>query len=145
MPRHHETRFLSFDRAAVFDVVADVAQYPEFLPWCVAARVRDRQPESFEADLVIGWKMMRETYTSRVHVMSPDEVRVEYLKGPFAHLENWWKFHTAPGGCNVEFFVDFAFQSKGLENLITPLFFTAVQRMSAAFEARVIQLYDKIT
>ncbi|MFN9791206.1 MAG: type II toxin-antitoxin system RatA family toxin, partial [Holosporales bacterium] len=108
MPRHEESRVLPHPVPAVFSVVADVERYPEFLPWCLASRVYDRADDTFTADLVIGYKVLRESYTSRVHTVPQQSVRIEYLSGPFKYLENTWGFTaTHEGGCRVDFFIDF--------------------------------------
>jgi coenzyme Q-binding protein COQ10 len=142
MPSHRETRTLPYTPEQVFDLVADVERYPEFLPWCVGARVRERSESTILADLMIGFKMIRERYTSRVVLDRPNRIDVEYgHEGPFRHLENQWAFKPAPGGCEVEFFLDFEFKSRMLQRLIGVLFQEAVRRMVSAFEARARALY----
>lgn len=143
MPTHAERRTLPFTRDQLFDLVADVEQYPKFLPWCVAARVRRREGDMFFADLVIGFKMIRERYTSKV-VLDRDHGRIDvhYTEGPFHHLTNHWIFEEAPGGgTTIDFFVDFEFRSKLLQKVIGTLFNEAVKLMVAAFEKRARQLY----
>lgn len=142
MPSHRETRTLPYTPEQVFDLVADVERYPEFLPWCVGARVRERSETTILADLMIGFKMIRERYTSRVVLDRPGRIDVEYgHEGPFRHLENHWTFRPTPDGCEVEFFLDFEFKSRMLQRLIGVLFQEAVRRMVAAFEGRARKLY----
>jgi coenzyme Q-binding protein COQ10 len=142
MPTHAEQRYLPYTPGQLFDMVADVEHYPEFLPWCVAARIRRREGKVFFADLVIGFKMVRERFTSKVTLSAPDRIDVAYTEGPFHYLDNHWIFHPAEdGGTNIEFFVDFEFRSKLLQKLIGALFGEAVRLMVAAFEKRARQLY----
>jgi coenzyme Q-binding protein COQ10 len=147
MRTHRETRLLPYTPQQVFDLVADVEKYPLFLPWCVACRINRRESETvFIADLAIGFKMVREKFTSRVTTQRPDAVKVEYLDGPFKHLVNTWDFKPAstPTGApatEVAFFLEFEFRSKLLESIIGLLFEDAVRRMVAAFEARAAVLY----
>jgi len=136
MHSHAERRFLPYKSEDIFELIADVARYPEFLPWCLAARVRANAAESFEADLVIGFKMVRETFTSQVDLVPHHRIDVTYTKGPMRHLHNRWLFEETEGGCIVDFDVSFEFRSAILQKLIGALFSEAVRRMVAAFEAR---------
>ncbi|MCP5088859.1 MAG: type II toxin-antitoxin system RatA family toxin [Rhodobacteraceae bacterium] len=147
MPTHAEKRRMSYSAQQMYDLIADVAAYPEFLPWCAAARIRKRTPqgagEVIEADLVISFKVFRERFGSRV-TLRPNESRidVEYLDGPFRYLSNHWAFEAMDdGSCEVEFFVDFEFKSSILQALIGVVFNEAMQRIVRAFEARAEQLY----
>lgn len=142
MTTHAERRHLPYSQKQLFDLVADVNRYPEFLPWCVAARVRNQKGNELNADLVIGFKMVREKFTSRVTLMAPDRIDVVYTEGPFKYLNNHWIFEVAEdGGTVIDFFVDFEFRSKMLQALIGALFNEAVGMMVAAFEKRARQLY----
>jgi len=142
MPTHAEQRILPYTPEQLFALVADVERYPEFLPWCVASRIRRREGEVFFADLVIGFKMVRERFTSKVTLSRPDRVDVTYTEGPFHHLNNHWVFRALPdGGTEIDFFVDFEFRSKLLQTLIGALFNEAVKLMVSAFEKRARQLY----
>jgi len=142
MPTHREKRFLPYTPEQIFDLVADVERYPEFLPWCVGARIRKREPTTITADLMIGFKMIRERYTSKVVLDRPGRIDVDYgHDGPFRHLENHWQFKPADGGCEIEFYLDFEFRSRVLQRLIGMLFQEAVKRMVAAFESRAKVLY----
>lgn len=142
MPTHAERRILPHTPEQLYALVADVERYPEFLPWAVACRIRKRQDAVVWADLVIGFKMIRERFTSKV-TLNPDARRidVEYVDGPFHYLNNHWQFEPHPDGCAVDFFVDFEFKNKVLQTIIGALFNEAVKRMVAAFEGRAKQLY----
>ncbi len=141
MPRHEERRVLPYRPDQLFDLVADIEKYPQFLPWCVAARIRSRSDDLVLADLVIGFKMIRERFTSRVTLKRPDRIDVTYAEGPFKHLANHWLFLPHPVGCEIDFFVEFEFRSHLLERLIGALFDEAVRRMVSAFEVRAHRLY----
>jgi coenzyme Q-binding protein COQ10 len=146
MPRHHETRLLPYSAQQMYDLVADVARYPEFLPWNSAARIRSRGPceggEVLEADLVISFKVFRERFGSRVTLL-PGQGRIltEYLDGPFRHLKSVWTFADRPGGCEVTFDVDFEFRNAILAAVIGLVFNEAMTRVVRAFEARAKALY----
>ena len=130
----------------MYDLVADVGSYPAFLPWCSAARVKSVTPqgntEVMEADLVISFKVFRERFTSRV-VLMPDDKKIdtEYLDGPFRYMKSNWAFRDVDGGCEVSFFVDFAFRNMILQRLIGVVFNDAMQRIVRAFETRAEALY----
>jgi coenzyme Q-binding protein COQ10 len=142
MPTHAEKRHLPYTPEQLFDLVAGVDRYPEFLPWCKAARITKREGDTFYADLVVAFKVWRERFASRVRVEPKTAIHVEYINGPFRYLNNHWRFEPAPdGGCIVNFYVDFEFRSRILQNLIGLLFNEAVHRMVGAFEARARQLY----
>jgi coenzyme Q-binding protein COQ10 len=142
MPTHKEKRVLPYTPEQLYGLVIDIERYPEFLPWCMGARVKTRREDLIVADLVIGFKMFRERFTSRVR---PDDVGrridVTYAEGPFKYLENHWVFEEHPEGCLIDFYVDFEFRSKLLQKLIESLFHEAVRRMVAAFETRARDLY----
>ena len=123
--------------------MADVQRYPEFLPWCVAARVRSKTDEILIADLIIGFQMFRESFTSYVK-MDRDalNIEVEYAEGPFKYLTNKWQFIQHPDGCVIDFYVNFEFKSRLLQTVIESLFTEAVKRMVSAFETRANSLYN---
>jgi coenzyme Q-binding protein COQ10 len=141
MPTHAEQRLLPYTQEQLFALVADIERYPEFLPWCIGARIRDRSPHLIVADLVIGFKMFRERFTSRVALDPPRKIDVTYAEGPFRYLNNHWIFEKAPQGCNIDFFVDFEFKSRLMQKVIEVLFSEAVRRMVGAFEKRAHDLY----
>jgi coenzyme Q-binding protein COQ10 len=142
MPTHAEQRVLPYAPEQLFDLVADVQRYPEFLPWCLAARIRRREGDTIIADLLIGFRMIRERFTSRVTLDRPGRIDVSYEEGPFRYLNNHWIFERLPDGrCRIDFFVDFEFRSMILQKLIGVLFNEAVRRMVGAFENRARELY----
>ena len=144
MPIHAEHRRLPYTPEQLFDLVADVERYPEFLPWCLAARVRERRGNTITADLLIGFRMVRERFTSRVVLNRPRRIDVSYSEGPFRYLNNHWDFVRQPdGSCLIDFYVDFEFRSRLLQKIIEVLFHEAVKRMVGAFEARARQLYGR--
>ena len=149
MPVHDERRVLPYAPQALFDLVADVAKYPEFLPWCPAARIRSHQGDVIVADLVIGHGFIRERFTSKVTLTRPaaeggeGRIDVEYIEGPMQHLTNRWIFRPVPGGTEIDFHVDFAFRSKMLEKLMGLIFHEAVTRMVRAFETRAAQVLTR--
>lgn len=143
MPTHAEKRKLPFTPEQMFDLVADVEQYPQFLPWCVATRIKSRQSNGVIADMVIGYKMFRERFTSVARFdRAAMRIDVEYREGPFKFLNNHWVFErNGKNGCAIDFYVDFEFHSQLLEKAITAVFNQAVQRMVSAFEKRAQALY----
>jgi coenzyme Q-binding protein COQ10 len=151
MPSHHELRVLPYSPQHLYDLVGDIERYPEFLPWCLAARNNRRERtatgEIIWSDLVIGFRLVRERFTSKVTLTpaaggEPPRIDVEYVDGPMQYLRNHWVFRPTPdGGCEIDFFVDFEFRSKMLQRLIGVLFHEAVSRMVAAFERRAAALY----
>lgn len=141
MPTHAEQRLLPYTPEQLYDLVADIERYPEFLPWCVAARVRERTGQLVVADLMIGFKMIRERFTSRVSLTPKERIDVVYSDGPFKHLHNHWIFEPTEGGCRIDFYVEFEFRSRTLQKIIEVLFHEAVRRMVAAFEGRARDLY----
>lgn len=147
MPTHSETRILPYSAQQMYDLVADVARYPEFLPWCAAARIRRTTPLNdtavqVDADLVISFKVFRERFGSRV-TLWPDtrKIDTEYLDGPFKYMKSNWAFADAEAGCEVSFFVDFEFKNKVLQSIIGVVFNEAMHRIVRAFELRAEQLY----
>jgi len=142
MPRHSETRQLPYTPEQMFDLVADVGRYAEFLPWVAAVRVRSDSPAEMVADLIVGFKALRERFTSRVHKERPGHIHVDYLEGPLKHLSNDWKFRPdGKGGTLVDFCVDFAFKNRVFEAIAGQMFDMALRRMINAFEERATALY----
>ncbi|RYI24045.1 MAG: type II toxin-antitoxin system RatA family toxin [Acetobacteraceae bacterium] len=152
MPTHSETKRLPYSAQQMYDLVADVGSYPKFLPWNSAARIRSRTPvastdsrgrgEVMEADLVISFKVFRERFGSRV-TLWPEarKIDTEYLDGPFRHMRSNWAFRDIPGGCEVDFHVDFEFRNAILQGIIGMVFNDAMQRIVRAFERRAAELY----
>ena len=141
MPTHAESTHVAYSCEQLFDLVADVGRYPQFLPWCVGARVRSRTEGELLADLTIGFGPFRESFASRVTLTRPGLIRVRYEKGPFRYLNNSWEFTPEPQGCRVDFHVDFEFRSRILQAAIGVVFLEAVRRMVNAFLRRAAEVY----
>ena len=125
----------------MFDLVADVKAYQDFLPWVVAMRVRQDSAEETLADMIVGFKGLRETFTSRVEKHRPDRVYVDYVDGPMKYLHNEWRFRADGDGCLVDFSVDFQFKNRMFEMLAGQVFGLALRKMIGAFEERARVLY----
>jgi coenzyme Q-binding protein COQ10 len=141
MPHHHERKALPFTAEQMYDLVTDVRRYSEFLPWVAAVRVRSNTEEEMLADLVVGFKALKETFSSRVLKTPKSKVVVDYLDGPMRHLHNQWLFEETPDGCIVDFTVDFSFHNRVFEALAGQYFSTALRKMTDAFVARAGELY----
>jgi len=146
MPQFETTRTVRHSPDQMFALVADVEKYPEFLPLCTALTVRSQKEREgrtiLVADMTVGYKAIRETFTSQV-LLTPDEntIDVKYLDGPFKYLTNTWRFEPAPGGCSVHFFIDYEFKSRLLSGLMGAMFDRAFRMFSDAFEKRADQVY----
>ena len=144
MPRHTETRNLPYSPEQMFDLVADVKRYQEFLPWVSATRIRSDGETLMIADLVVGFKALKETFASRVTKHRPTDINVDYIEGPLKYLHNNWKFRPdGKGGTDIDFCVDFAFKSRIFEALAGQMFDRALRRMIGAFETRAHELYGE--
>lgn len=142
MPGIREVRRLQWSAAQMYDLVADVARYGEFLPWVVATRVRSDSETEMIADMLVGFKALREKFTSRVIKQRPDRIEVIYLDGPMRDLDNVWEFRPAEdGGCEIEFAVSFTFRNAVFEKLAGQYFDRAFRKMVQAFEDRAAALY----
>ena len=141
MPRHTEKRFLPYTPEQLFDLVADVGHYQDFLPWVAATRIREDNETEMVADLIVGFKALKETFTSRVKKTRPGEIGIDYVEGPLKFLHNHWKFRPVPGGTEVDFCVDFAFRNRIFEAIAGQMFDRALRRMIGAFEERAAVLY----
>ncbi len=142
MPSIRETRQLPFSAEQMFDLVADVESYPQFLPWVVATRVRRQGETAMTADMLVGFKSLREKFTSEVELDRPGLVRVHYLDGPLRDLDNRWTFTPLEsGGCEIFFSVDFSFRNKMFESLAGQYIDRAFRKMVLAFEQRAEELY----
>ena len=142
MPSHSETRIVPYSSEQLFDLVMDIEKYPEFLPWCIGARINSRSKNDLNADVIIGYKMFRERFSSRVHFTRAKEVEVEYLQGPMRHLHNKWVFKDLKANqCQIDFYVDFSLRTKLFESLVDQFFHKALVKMINAFELRAIDLY----
>ncbi len=152
MPQFTTKRRVRHSAADMFDLVADVERYPEFVPLCKDLKVRERSPagegiETVVADMTVSFKLVRESFRSRVTLDRPKlQILVEYLQGPFSHMQNRWTFRPAgESACEVEFFIDYEFRSRMLGVLMGGMFDVAFRRFSAAFEARADQVYGRKT
>ena len=132
---------MPYSAEQMFDLVADVKAYQEFLPWVIAMRVRKDTPEETLADMIVGFKGLRETFTSRVRKDRPHSINVEYVEGPLKYLHNDWRFRPDGNGCLVDFSVDFAFKNRMFEMLAGQVFTRALRKMIGAFEERARVLY----
>ena len=147
MPEHKENRVVVYSAKQMYDLVADVESYPEFLPWCAAARINsvisDSPKEVISADLVISFKVFRERFCSEVKLNQNElSIQTKYLDGPFKYMNSTWNFNDCPEGCIVNFFVDFEFKNKILQSIIGIVFKEAMQRVVRAFEERAKELYS---
>ncbi|ODT86220.1 MAG: ubiquinone-binding protein [Sphingobium sp. SCN 64-10] len=142
MPKHNETRRLPYSPEQMYALVADVASYPQFLPWVSAIRVRSNSETEMLADMVVGFKSLRETFTSRVVKHAPESVHVDYIDGPLKHLSNDWRFRPdGDGGVLIDFEVDFSFKNRVFEMIAGQMFDRALRKMINAFEERAAELY----
>ncbi len=142
MPSIQETRRLPYSAQQMFDLVADVGRYGEFLPWVVATRVKSDSESEMIADMLVGFGSLREKFTSRVAKRPAEEIKVHYVDGPLRDLDNVWLFRSlGPGGCEIDFSVSFAFRNALFEKLAGQYFDKAFRKMVAAFETRAVQLY----
>jgi coenzyme Q-binding protein COQ10 len=148
MPSFRTTREVRHSPDRMFDLVADVERYPEFLPLCESLRVLRREPgdgegrETIVADMGVGYKAIREHFTTRVILDRPArKIAVTYVEGPFRHLDNRWTFREGPKGCTVEFYITYEFKSRMLGLLMGSMFEKAFGRFAEAFERRADQVY----
>ena len=149
MTSHAETKYLPYTAKEMFDLVADISSYPEFLPWCAAARVRKEvqkgDVKQVEADLVISFKVFREKFGSRVLLdVSNYIIETDYIDGPFRYMHSVWSFEDCKDGCEVKFDVNFEFKNAMLQSIIGLVFNDAMQRIVRAFERRASDLYNKL-
>lgn len=150
MPQFSTKRRVRHSASDMFDLVADVDQYPQFVPLCDALRVRSRTEKGegvsvLVAEMTVAYKLVRQTFTSRVTLDRPNlKILVEYLDGPFSRLQNRWTFAvTGEAACEVGFFIEYEFKSRTLAILMGAMFDTAFRRFATAFEARADQVYGR--
>ena len=149
MTSHAETKYLPYTAKEMFDLVADISSYPEFLPWCAAARVRKEvqkgEVKQVDADLVISFKVFREKFGSRVLLdVSNSIIETDYIDGPFRYMHSVWSFEDCKEGCEVKFDVNFEFKNAILQSIIGLVFNDAMQRIVRAFERRASDLYTRL-
>lgn len=136
------THFLPYSPDQLYDLVVDIEKYPEFLPWCAAVRVLSRSEKEILADLSVGYKIFRENFRSRVHLIPKTRIDAEYVTGPFHHLNNQWVFKEVPGlGTNINFYIDFEFRNSFFQSAVQIVFEGAFNQMLTSFEKRAHQLY----
>jgi coenzyme Q-binding protein COQ10 len=135
-----ERRYFPCSPQRIFDVVADVAQYPAFLPGVLSATVTVLSPQCFQADLLMGYKIFRESYRCLVHLTPYESITIDYLEGPFENLQNTWHFQKTQDGVQVDFLIAFAFRSSLLQGLASSFSAQIGQKMITAFEQRVQSL-----
>ena len=137
------TRQSPFTAQQMFDLICDVDSYDQFIPHCTAARTRERTETDMLGDLAIGYKFLRETYTSKISMArDPLTVTVAQAKGPFRHLFNQWVFEDTESGCNVHFELQFDFAVPMLKKLIAPMMDRVVEKFIGAFETRALEIYS---
>lgn len=142
MPTHAEKRILPYRAEQIFDLVTDVEKYPEFLPWVLSAKIIKRESDRFTADLEIGYKIIRASYRSEVVLTPHKTIDINYINGPFHYLNNHWNFRQLNEKLmEVDFFIDFEFQSSYLQTLLQSAFGEVVRRMIQAFEKRAASIY----
>ena len=141
MPTHAERRLAAYQPAQIFDLVADIERYPDFLPWCTGCRIYRRDDNVLHANLKVGFKVVSESFRSRVTLDPVERIDIAYLDGPFRYLDCRWKFSPREEGCLIDFFIDFEFRSMLLRRIMGPLFNEVVRRSVASFVARADQLY----
>lgn len=145
MPKHAETHILPYPPEVIYGIVADVGRYPEFLPWVLEADIFKQTDQGFLADLTVGYKFFQDTYRSEVVLTPLQCIEINYIKGPFKHLHNCWKFQSvSDNSVEVDFFIDFEFKSSLFQGMIQSVFTDAVAKMITAFEerARLLSLQD---
>jgi len=143
MQTHAEKKHLPHTQEQMFKLVSDIEKYPEFLPWCVSTRIRSREGNELLADMVIGYNVFREGFTSRVMLTEPERIDVTYSRGPFKYLNNHWIFlPETDGTCTVDFYVEFEFRSNLMQKMIGLVFNEAVKKMVHSFEERANFVYS---
>lgn len=137
MPRHEEQATLAYGADELFAVVADVKDYPAFVPWCSGARIIREDPQKLIADLMIGFGVFQESFRSQVTLKRPEQLQVQAVDGPLEHLINTWTFTPVEDKTRVDFVIDFQFKSHLLDHVANEMFHQAATRMMSAFESRV--------
>lgn len=139
MPAHSEKRVLPYRQEQLYELVADVEDYPNFVPWCAGLRVLQRSQGFIDAEMAVGFSVLRERFVSRITLDPIESIEVTCLSGPFDRLDNRWSFRTVGGGCEVGFFIDFDFRSILLRKVAGPVFHEGVRRTVLAFERRAAE------
>ncbi|MFH1157817.1 MAG: type II toxin-antitoxin system RatA family toxin [Pseudomonadota bacterium] len=144
MPTHSESRIVPYSATQMFNLVIDVEKYPDFLPWCLDARILNSSKNDLDADMTVGYKVFRETFSSHVHFTRFREIEIDYLKGPMRHLHTKWAFRNLEKGrCRIDFYIDFSLKTRLFEKLVNRFFHKALVTMVNAFELRAAFLYGE--
>jgi coenzyme Q-binding protein COQ10 len=141
MPRHEEQATLAYGADELFTIVADIKDYPAFVPWCSGARILHEDQQHITADLVIGFGLFQESFRSQVKLDRPRQLKVQAIEGPLEHLSNTWTFTPVGDKTLVDFIIDFQFKSHLLDHVANGMFYQAATRMMSAFEARAHLLH----
>lgn len=142
MPAHRETRDLPYSAAQMYNLVADVGRYQEFLPWVVGTRIKSNSETEMMADVLVGFKGLREQFSSRVIKIPNQAIDVDYLDGPLKQLHNEWRFRPRDvGGCHIDFYVEFTFKNRVFQKLAGQVFAKALHKMTGAFVTRAEDIY----
>lgn len=143
MPKHLEKKILPYSAEQLFNVVADVESYPHFLPWAVKSSVFNQGENQFDAELIIGYKLIQTSYTSRVHLTPFKRIDIDYINGPFEYLENYWLFNPLDDHqTEIEFFINFHFKNIFFQKIAERLFVESVKLMTGSFEKRAREVYS---
>ena len=142
MPNHSEVKQFPYTQAQLFELVEDIEDYPSFLPWCLAVNIGERRENTINANMTVGFKVFRESFSSLVTLNPTSQIDVEYVDGPFRYLNNRWRFKETGHGCEVDFYIDFEFRSSLLRLAAEPVFLEAVKRMVLAFERRAVERFS---
>lgn len=143
MPQHREIRTIPFSQKQMFDLVADIERYPDFLPWCIDAKIHNKNNNEIIASLKIGYNNFSENFVSKVILNEPNFIEVEDKDGPFKFLTNKWEFNVADNNhCEIVFEIDFSFNSSVLNIIMGNLFYRAFKKMVSSFEDRAHSIYS---
>ena len=142
MPNYSEIKQFPYTQSQLFDLVGDVEDYPNFLPWCLDVNIEERRDNIINANMTVGFRFVRESFSSLVTLTPTSQIDVEYVEGPFRYLINRWRFKETANGCEVDFYIDFEFQSSLLRLAVEPVFLEAVKRMVTAFECRAVERFS---
>ena len=142
MVKYSVTKRLNHSNTQMFDLISDVGKYPDFLPWCISTNIYNKSNDIFYSDMEIGFKLIKESFTSKVTVIESKKVYSEAISGPFKKMNNIWEIdYVSDKECEINLFIEFEFKSFLLQNIIGKLFETASKKMITAFEERANYLY----
>ena len=142
MPTHSESRIVPYSSEQLFNLVIDIKKYQEFLPWCLGTRIYNASGNDLDADIIVGYKVFREKFSSHVHFTRFREIKIDYLKGPMRHLHTRWVFkNLKQGRCRIDFHINFSLKTRIFESLVDQFFHLALVKMINAFELRASEIY----